>query len=1219
MSFRIRLLAIILTLPFAPAFAFDVTGDAGDADAAASVQTSTSPADVGNIIIEGTPTSDDAALHVDSDEDINVRGAIIIRDRDENGDPSMTPLTDAIGVKVDTALGASSPVRLHGGGSIFIDEVQGRNVDADSDSILEGSHALDGANQRIGLWVDATIMDALIGEVDSEIRVEGNGDASNIVAGILIGARLDDDLDLSTDISIFGDNAFGVDINAAIGGNYRQRGNIIDVRGENSVGIDVGGEISGSLQIEGLVNATGYSTYSILVPHGTDESALTPAINNAERRRGGSAVNIRQNVERGVIINGAVNTVLTSDERDELIDISEARTDADGNLVDVTGMKDEPYHYDANRAAGRITSHGEADGEAALKITGDLGTSGGSTRETFLDTTNDDADAADALDLYDSTQEFSYTHGLINRGTILADGLYDGFKANALFADGATIHGGIYTSGSISAQAQNADATAVHLEDVTLSDGLRSDDIVFLNEGMISAIVSTHTGADASKTASSDSAIAVRVANPFTATGTPNFVNRGMVSATSAFTTAATSDMAAQTMVGDNAIAFDFSALTSNHNLTQEMRRDDSQVIGRDEFLAGGDLDIDRSGDIGEDTNGNRINIADGRIDTRDVAAPSIVGDVRFGAGAQTFTMMAGTMAGDISFGDGADVFLLGNSMQDDANDVDDASDDYTAPTTVFLGAITNSSGNLIIRAGGQDAAVADEKTRLHFFGQEEFFVQETYTGLAVAELTLSEQADLRFTIDPNAPGFVPETDAILNVTNFTIMPLEDEVTISPFVSTLIERDSVRLRLLESSADLSGHASTIGARLSDTGRPFVYNVELGIDETTGMNDAIAADFRLKTGAELGLNPTETAALSAVFSQFRANANLETAITNITDGADFRAYYGQLLPHYGDGTMKQLASLADATTGAVAQHLQISAAGGRSDGDSWVQQFGDYRKQDSTDNNDTVSGTSYGLALGYDAPVGFLDALGLYTQMNFTSVDEKPPVLPNALSPNQNEVRTESFGVGAYLADTLGVLRYEVNASTSAVAFESMRGVNFNGVADFVTADWDGVATSASMRLAWPILKDTHLLRFEAGTDYFSLEQDDFTEQTSFVVSPGLALRVRDGNSDMTSNFIGVRGGYRSGGGDPSAVVWEPNYYVGFRSVEGYTPYSGRANFVGDDTAFDLTSAGDMEDTTEIGLGVAAHNDYFAFEFNYRGKFSEDEETHGGGVTLRLLF
>ena len=242
---------------------------------------------------------------------------------------------------------------------------------------------------------------------------------------------------------------------------------------------------------------------------------------------------------------------------------------------------------------------------------------------------------------------------------------------------------------------------------------------------------------------------------------------------------------------------------------------------------------------------------------------------------------------------------------------------------------------------------------------------------------------------------------------------------------------------------------------------------------------------------------------------------------------------------------------------------------------------------------------------------------MYAQMSFTSVNDKPVPLSGS-APARDEMKAESFNFGAYLSDRLGPVSYEVNAATGSVKFDSSRLVSFNGVADILTGAWDGTSTAAAARLDWPVLQDDHLLRVEAGVDHFKLEQDGFSENTSLITDPGLRLQLGSGISDVTSHFIGLRGRLSRGGGHPAAVVFEPNYYLGFRSIADYTPYSARANFVGDSTQFDLTAPDEMQDSTEIGLGIAAHNDYFAFEFTYRGSFADDAETHGGGVSIRLL-
>ncbi len=95
----------------------------------------------------------------------------------------------------------------------------------------------------------------------------------------------------------------------------------------------------------------------------------------------------------------------------------------------------------------------------SLKITGSIASVGGATREVLLDTRDDDDDDNERparlmkSDFYDSMGEFFFSHGLINRGSIEANGWYDNFNHSPmlLLLDGATIHGGLFNSGTISA------------------------------------------------------------------------------------------------------------------------------------------------------------------------------------------------------------------------------------------------------------------------------------------------------------------------------------------------------------------------------------------------------------------------------------------------------------------------------------------------------------------------------------------------------------------------------------------------------------------------------------------------------------------------------------------------------------------------------------------------------------------------------------------------
>ncbi|MGB0478102.1 MAG: autotransporter outer membrane beta-barrel domain-containing protein, partial [Parvibaculales bacterium] len=867
----------------------------------------------------------------------------------------------------------------------------------------------------------------------------------------------------------------------------------------------------------------------------------------------------------------------------EINTINERRTDSDNDNDNVVDLKTDPYHFDENRSSGRITTYGEADGEASLKITGSIGSVGGATREVLLDTRDDDDDTAaseiDEADFYDSTGEFFFSHGLINRGSIEANGWYDNFKADAVLLDtNAVIHGGLFNSGTISATAYNEDARALIIGNgATLNDGLRSDNAVLLNEGTISAFVGTHTGSNYFDESEEYKATAITLAAGANLPSDAVFINRSTVSANATHTKAETSDAD-----DDNvAIAFDFSAYNGNVNITQELLKVDALLdpnaakSAANPYLGSGDTDIDRAGA----TNADDEIVGDGVIDTRDINTPRIVGDVNFGGGANIFAIKAGTVSGNIDFGHGNDTLNLSNEIQDDADD------DYTAPTTSVTGRITNSDGDLDISIG--------ERTRLHLVGQEGDADTET-ENLAIDSLTLN--GDLMVAVDHKQ---LSADTPLLTVTDLT---LGNAATITPRLIGLPEDPNEETRI-----DIVSYGNQVtlsSALLNNEETPFIYNVSLS-DE----NSTISASFNIKSASAFGLNQAESDALSTVLAHFADDENLATAITSINNADDFEAAYRQLLPHYSDGTAQQLSGLADMATGAVSQHLQLINAGGRRGGDGWVQQFGDYRKQDASANGATVSGTSYAIALGYDLPVSAIDALGLYLQMGFSAVNEKSATI--------NEIKGDGISYGAYLSDKIGPLHYQLNAAYGFVGLESDRLINFAGLVDQAEASWDATSTAASARLAYPILQNEHLLRLEAGMDFFRLEHDDYSE--SEIVGRNFAMQIKGGESEKTSQFIGLRGGYRRGGGDPVAVVWEPNYYLGWRTTSDISPYRATTNFVGSDESFTLQSHIEPEDALDIGLGFAAHNDYFAFEFNYRARIADDEETHGGGVSIRLLF
>ena len=162
-------------------------------------------------------------------------------------------------------------------------------------------------------------------------------------------------------ISIVGDESVGVyikdsntsddTIDNTISGLYRQRGGV-SVTGEKASAIIINGAIGKSFQLEAAVTARGVAhTQS---DAGVEESELDLA---AEKSQSGTAVKISANIDEGVLINGAVNRLVTDDERKALTAIREKRsngTEADADDKDVSADKPSPIIMMKIAAQGQL-------------------------------------------------------------------------------------------------------------------------------------------------------------------------------------------------------------------------------------------------------------------------------------------------------------------------------------------------------------------------------------------------------------------------------------------------------------------------------------------------------------------------------------------------------------------------------------------------------------------------------------------------------------------------------------------------------------------------------------------------------------------------------------------------------------------------------------------------------------------------------------------------
>ena len=973
-------------------------------------------------------------------------------------------------------------------------------------------------------------------------------------------------MELGTLISIVGDESVGVYIGKTSGntisGLYRQRGGV-SVTGENASAIIIKGAIDKSFQLEAAVTARGVAhTQS---DAGVEESELDLA---AEKSQSGTAVKITANIGEGVLINGAVNRLVTDDEREALTAIREKRsngTEADADDKDVSADKTEPYHYDENRRTGSIISYGS---EPALEITG--GATIKRVTEYLLDTTNDDNDEDDALDIFDNSRIFLFSHSLINRGSISALGHNDSVAATALRIGNATLTGGILNMGSISATAYNANATAIDIEAAAkMGAGTASE---FLNEGTISAQITSNAITEPTATKSAYAATAIKLSATAPLSGGAEFINAGTVIAQAQHIYTDENDET-QSENGVKAVAFDFSSYGGDIDLTQRLKVADN--LSATGYQASGDTDID----------------------SQNALLPNITGDILFNNSNNILTVQAGEIVGNIYFGGGTDSLILSNTIPDT-----DDSDDFVAPTTIFRGSISKSAELLDI--------TVNDKARLHFDGQDSPDPRDTskdFENLSVNALTANDGSELVFSIDTNE---LTDGTPILNVTDLT---LAGDYTITPIIGSVsTSEQSIKLIAADNAKD---YTATIGAHLGGD-HPYIYNTSLTIDTT---DNVVLANFAIKTAEELGLRQTESDAWEVVKAYF-ANDEITdddarnaraAALTFYTEKDDFLAGYGSLLPHYGDGIMQQLASFNSAANNSIAQQMALVRAGTRNKDDGWIQQFGENFMLDKTDNKNAVSAGGYGVSFGYDIPMAGLDIIGLFGQLAYTDVEEKTVA--------SNEIKGENFSGGIYAAQDFGALQFELTAHFGTGQLESSRQVRFGTLGDVLEGGWDITTQGGSAKFIWPTQFGRIFWQAELSTEFFEVEQDAYSERDVF--NSGLAMRLGAANSSLTTTNFGIRGGTQFGDDDPIIITWRPNFYLGYKTVSSYSPYEARAQFA-DDTRnkhFTLKNYDEPEDRALLGFGLSARNDYFALEMRYSGSFGDDGDSHAGGLGVRLYF
>ncbi|MCE3288625.1 MAG: autotransporter protein [Caulobacter sp.] len=1126
------------------------------------------------------------AVTVDSDNDVTNEGTIEIEAVD-----------GAVGIQVN----GGTTTTVSNEGIILIEDgfdEDDEDNDTDDDGDLDGDFAT--GTGRYGIRVSGA--GTVIGDIESSgsITVEGNDSY-----GVSLETALDGNLVIGGAVTVTGDNAVGVNVAAPVSDRVEVGGSL-SVHGENAVGVDIAAE-AGSVHLQSSISSTGYRYAS----RSTDEDALA-ALDDDDLLQGGGAVRIAANIAGGVLLDSAPSS--TSDfDGDGLQDSLDDDDDGDGILddddtdQDNDGITDDDYDDD-----GKDNDDDDDDDNDGIDDDDDEDDNGDGILDADLDQDGraDSLEGTAAIYAYGSAPALligsdghavavgkigtgDEAYGLINRGAIYADGVYDGVSATALKIGGdagyaTVIEGGILQDGSITAYSYSADAQAVHLTAGALVDA-------FVNNGAIYAGYASASSAQADE--ESFDSIALRID---AGASLPSLINTGSLyayvagetsNATAILDASGTlssitnsgsitafisptddeddtdddNDDADDEEITGRAVALDLMANTSGVTILQIAEARDRDGDG---FIDTIDVDDDGDGTIDtEDDDKDNDGIVDSEDDEDDYDVdgdglvdsqePSIVGDILLGSGDDVVSVLDGAVVGDISFGAGADTLTVGSA-------------DAAAQV---IAALSDSDGQLDINLVRGDLVVTNAET------------------IAATSLNVAADGVLTVTADP-------ESDS---VTRFEVATatLADGVQLGLQLDGLIG-ETERYTIIQTA---SGGLSADGLISSLDGEsPYLYVVTASADETAG---AVYLDVRRRSTDEIGgLTASEVLAFDAVYAALSADEDIEDVFLAAQTKEDFLHLYQQMLPDQGEGLFSTLDLLSRTTSRLTATRPTV---GGQTYGpDSvWVQEInsGVVRSAGNTAGSETKA---FGFIAGYES----LDADGgaLGATLAFVAAEEKDDIAQIG-----EETSVSLLEAGVYWRRQMGGLAFNLRGSAGYAWLDGDRVFVDPDTALVITADseWGGWTGAASASVNYEARFGRFYLRPTASLDYILFNEGE---------------RVEGGGSDAFDQTVKARKSSRLSAGGEIAfgatygreVWWRPEVRLGYRQT--------LAGEVGD-TVFRFTDgqwvtlpaseAGEGAAVIGFSLKTGSATSYVAVEGEYEA--AEGEDRYNLMLAGRVIF
>jgi hypothetical protein len=1124
-----------------------------------------------------------AAITINSSN--NVVNGGTIADKDVNS---------VVGIEVLGGNGsAGSTLVVTNSGTIALNESYA-STDSNKDGVNEAPFASPTSTGRYGIQLMGT--QPFYGNIANTASIVIQGDQSY---GISLEGPLAGSLTNTGTITLTGDNGAalretaGVNVIPGVAGT----GNVlisgaITVLGQNSNAVSLSGAVGGRVSVYSTLSSTDYGTVTrsttpseLSTVQGTANTSINEVNPNA-----GSAMVVSANVGAGIIIGAQPANTNTSD----------VTTDLDGDGI-----------VDSGETSGSVITYGSAPGlviggannitigpfaSTPVIPTGGIGTNSGGYGLVI-------EGSVDGLGIYDNVSSTGLQIGGLGGTTTIAGGIQilgavDAASYGAASAVGIHIGAGatvptIFNGGTIGASIDapntttntippfNATATAIQID--AASGNLAGGQVTSLiNNGTIAASITASPGGVDSVTAVVDRG-----------GGITSVINTG------AITTALASDTLNTTVSGtgvtlangnttqntSGTIALDLSANTTGTTLTQQQAptlvvtttTTDSVTTSVVTNVApvSGTLVQTTAADTTTTTSGSTI------VTSTVPASPEIVGDIYLGNGSNTVNILAGTVTGALSMGSGA----TGSVTIDNG--------------AIYTGAFTYTGAALALNVNN---GTFDNSSP-----------SASPTGLSnvpykLSSLNVGSTGILYFGVDPvnnRAAEFLVSGAATIASGAQIGLTFISNAT-GPQTFTILKAGSLNLG---SSTAISGPV------------PYIFNASLTPNVAAG---TITLAVSPKSATQLGLNPSQSAALPATYQALTGDSQLQTAFLNQYSRSGFLSVYNQILPDYAGGTFQAANAASLAISRATAESNDIeNPTGSRG---AWAEEIFVGVNQGSGQ-TDGFRGGGVGFVGGLETGGSGLGAFGVTSAFVTTSVTD--PHLPG-----DSQTALSEFELGGYWQGDFNGLTTDARLGAGYASVAGRREfVQTDATTGDITLDrkekaqWGAYTISGRFGASYRWSFNDHFLgggwflQPQAHVDYFMLAQGSHNDNAAQSDSTAFAYAYQGTTGQETSGTASITLGRKLGTG----LVWRPQVELGVRDVFTGTAGDTTVRFEGTTGAptgssFTLTPA-DVTGTAGIArFKLKASSEYYELGVEAGGEVLSSRYQEGDvKASIRVLF